>query len=636
MCGILGALPAVEDRRFQTALNLISHRGPDAEGVWISADQAIQLGHRRLSIIDLSGAARQPMHIPGYSISYNGEIYNYPELRDTLTTFGYPFTTQSDTEVLLWGFHHWGTTLFEKLNGMWALAIWDQKEHRLYLSRDRFGKKPLFYVHRGSQFLFASEMKALVPFLTTVEPNKKFLCMRNHLFDYESTDACLIDGIKRFPHAHWGVVKGASLTFHRYWETLNYLHSVPNKYRHQVEEFRHLFSDACRIRMRASVPVGTALSGGIDSASTFGTMAQMASKLTESEFSTPDWRHVVVASLPGTPLDETHYAREVTGLAGIEPDILTIDPVQGLADLPDYLYALEELYITSPVPMMQLYRRMRNTGIFVSLDGHGADELFSGYDTFLFNAFQDCGLNPLRIRNILRAYRGLIEPGQLQFLQNRTGFTDYLTRVTGDDRWMKIIPVLRSELKKGFTILPRMNASLSAEDKWNRMGSLNRHLYNLFHRDNLPTLLRNYDRFSMASGVEIRMPFLDHRVVSYCFSVSWQSKIKGGYTKDILRDACKPVLPKTIYQRKTKMGFQTPIVDWLKGPWKHFFLEMVHSSEFNRSPFIDAETVRTNITDVIRGENPTYRQGELAYASLSPFLWQKYVLERFKSEMSRR
>ncbi len=632
MCGILGEHPATDPRRFQFALNLLSHRGPDDEGIWQSPENEIMLGHRRLSIIDLTHAASQPMHSPQYSITYNGEIYNYPELRADLEKSGYQFTTQSDTEVLLNGFHHWGTALFEKLNGMWALALWDRKEHQLFLSRDRFGKKPLFYIHNGDRFVFASEMKALVPFLSAVEPNEKFIWMRDHIFDYEPTDECLIKGIKRFPQASWGVFKINTLSVRRYWDTMEHLHSVPQKYPQQVEEFRAVFMDAVRLRMRASVPVGTALSGGIDSASVFGTMAHVAARHPEPGLSTPDWRHAVVASMPGTPLDETQYARDVAGFTAVDLDIITIDPVQGLADLPDYLYQLEELYITSPVPMMQLYRRMRDTGIFVSLDGHGADELFSGYDTFLFNVFQDCGLNPWRIKNILNTYRGLVEPGQDQFVQNKTGFIDYLIQATGDNKLEAILPKLKSELMKGFSNPPHMDRSLSTREKWDRMGNLNRKLFQLFHRDNLPTLLRNYDRFSMASGVEIRMPFLDHRVVNYCFSVSWQSKVRNGYTKALLRDACQPMIPNTIYRRTTKMGFQSPIVDWLKGPWKEFFLDTVHSTEFNQSEFIDPEIVRSKIENVIFGESPTYRQGELAYASLSPFLWEKFVLSRFRGK----
>ncbi|MFQ6611110.1 MAG: asparagine synthetase B family protein, partial [Fidelibacterota bacterium] len=475
-----------------------------------------------------------------------------------------------------------------------------------------------------------SEMKALTPFLEQVDPHPHFKWMSDHLFDYEPTEDCLIAGIKRFPQAHWGEFKNGTLTLHSYWDTMDHLHDVPKKYEDQVEEFREIFVDACKIRMRASVPVGTALSGGIDSTSVFSTMAHVATQFPEAGISTPDWRHAVIASFPGTPLDETPYALDVTGFTGVEPDILLIDPDKGLADLPDYLYALEELYITSPVPMMQLYKRMRDLGVYVSLDGHGADELFSGYDTFIFNVFQDCGLNPWRIRDILNTYRNLVEPDQDQFLQHRTGFSDYLIQVTGDNRMRAILPHLRKELVKGFTSSRPITTELTRQEKWSRMGNLNRKLYRMFHRDNLPTLLRNYDRFSMASGVEIRMPFLDHRVVDYCFSVSWQSKIRGGFTKALLRDACEPFIPNTIYRRKSKMGFQTPIVDWLKGPWKSFFLDLVNSDDFNQSITVHPDTVRSAIESVIYSNCSVYRQGELAYASLSPFLWEKYVLGRMK------
>jgi len=265
--------------------------------------------------------------------------------------------------------------------------------------------------------------------------------------------------------------------------------------------------------------------------------------------------------------------------------------------------------------MVQTYHMERKAGVFVSIDGHGADELFSGYDTFLLNAFWDCGLNPFAIRNILQTYRGIVPPFP-QFKVKEIGIKDYFQRVSGSFAFKDFIPFIGKEIKKAVS---------------QNSGAFNKALYHLFHTNNLPTLLRNYDRYSMMSGVEIRMPFLDHRIVAYCFSIPWTSKIRNGYTKALLRDALAPFLPKEIIYRKYKMGFQTPIVDWLKGPWKEYFLTLVNSQDFLKSEIINAAEVKTKIEGVINSETATYREGENAYAALQPYLWEKFVLKRFQT-----
>lgn len=610
MCGILGLLPAsIEQRFFTKALDLLAHRGPDGSGVWSDSENRIMLGHRRLSILDLTEAGAQPMHDERYVIIHNGEIYNYKELKSELEKHGYIFRTHTDTEVILAAYGRWGAYCLQKFNGMWAFAIWDKKEQTLFLSRDRFGKKPLFYAFAGNSFVFGSEMKALVPFLPEVKLSKDFQWMKENLFSYEPTEKCLIEGIRRFPAAHYGVLKNGKLAISRYWNTRDHLHPVPKKYSKQVEEFRELFFDACKIRLRSDVPVGTALSGGVDSSAVAAGIKQGATMESLSK----NWQNAFIASLPGSPLDETHFAKRVAAHLNIQPHIIDIDAREGLKTLEEALYHFEELYITSPVPMAQTYRAERKAGVYVSIDGHGADELFSGYDTFLLNAFWDCGLNPFAIHNILKAYRGIVPPFP-QFKVKEVGVKDYFQRVSGSFDFKDFIPHTWRELEKAF----KQNSN-----------AFNDALYKLFHTDNLPTLLRNYDRYSMMSGVEIRMPFLDHRIVAYCFSIPWTSKIRNGYTKALLRDALAPYLPEDVIFRKYKMGFQTPIVDWLKGPWKAYFLELVNSRDFLQSGLPDAAEVKAKIEHVIYDENATYREGELAYAAFQPFLWEKMVLKKF-------
>ncbi|HXH17510.1 MAG TPA: asparagine synthase (glutamine-hydrolyzing) [Chitinophagales bacterium] len=614
MCGILGLMPASADLNFFTrSLDLLVHRGPDGRGVWQDGDGKVILGHRRLSILDLSDAGFQPMHNERYAIIHNGEIYNFREIRTELEKKGHLFKSQTDTEVILEAYARWGADCLQKFNGMWAFAIWDKKEKTLFLARDRFGKKPLFYAFAGDAFVFGSEMKALVPFLPKVNLSKDFQWMRDNVFAYEPTEKCLIEGITRFPSAHYGIYRNGKLTTVKYWDTHAHLHSVPRNYSRQVEEFRDLFLDACKIRLRSDVPVGTALSGGVDSSATIAGIKQ-AAKLT-AEPPSVTWQNAFIASMPGSPLDETSYAKKVCAYLKIQPHVIEINPEEGIKSLEEYLYHFEELYITSPVPMVQTYRAERNSGVYVSIDGHGADELFSGYDTFLLNAFWDCGLNPHAISSILKTYRGIVPPFP-QFKVKEVGIRDYFQRVSGSFKFKDFIPHIGREIKKAF----EQNSN-----------GFNRALYHLFHTANLPTLLRNYDRYSMMSGVEIRMPFLDHRVVAYCFSIPWTSKIRNGYTKALLRDAMAPFLPREIMYRKYKMGFQTPIVDWLKGAWKNYFLELVNSKDFKETGIIQAADVKAKIENVINNENATYREGEQAYASLQPYLWEKFVFRKFQN-----
>ncbi|MBC7511407.1 MAG: asparagine synthase (glutamine-hydrolyzing), partial [Ferruginibacter sp.] len=317
MCGILGKIPGDNIEVFKASLNLLQHRGPDGYGVWQGNENEILLGHRRLSIIDLSENGKQPMvWNDRYVITFNGEIYNYIEIKKELEQKGLFFKTQSDTEVLLALFALEGSNGLQRLNGMWAFAIYDLQEKTLFLSRDRMGKKPLFYIQKGAMFAFASEMKALYPFLQHVEPNDAVIDIaKQNMFAYEATEHCLIKGIKRFPAASFGIYKNGQLRINNYWQPIDHLITVPKRYSDQVAMFRDLFIDACKIRMRSDVRVGTALSGGIDSSATISTMSYISKNL-PGEYSR-DWQHAFVASFPGSVLDETAQAKQVAPNIGV-------------------------------------------------------------------------------------------------------------------------------------------------------------------------------------------------------------------------------------------------------------------------------------------------------------------------------
>ena len=390
MCGIYGVVNKKVDRELaMKCLNTMIHRGPDGYGLW--QEDGVTLGHRRLSILDLSNAGSQPMSYANerYWMTFNGEIYNFIEIRDELKKKGYTFRSASDSEVIMAAFCEWGESCVERFNGMWTFAIWDKQTKQLFISRDRFGVKPLFYAELpDGGFAFASEMKVILPLLPKVEANKPMFdryFADNH---YESQPECLIRGIKRFPAGHNAWVKDGKITLKRYWNTLDHLISVPDSYEEQVEQFRELFLDACKIRMRSDVTLGTGLSGGLDSSAVICAMSYISKNMTD-ERANNDWQHAYVACFPGTAQDETKYAKQVTDYLGISHTFMNIDSAVSEREFLRQLYCFEELWGNPQVPMMELYKKEREMGTTVSLDGHAADELFAGYGFDVLKAYPD-------------------------------------------------------------------------------------------------------------------------------------------------------------------------------------------------------------------------------------------------------
>jgi asparagine synthase (glutamine-hydrolysing) len=331
MCGIFGFFGDIEERKFENCLHRLEHRGPDGYGIW--GEENIRLGHRRLSIIDLSDNGKQPMLFESlYAITFNGEIYNYLEIKGELIKAGYQFRSASDTEVVLAAYHKWGKKCVLKFNGMWAMAIYNRKDKSLFLSRDRMGKKPLFYAETGQGFAFASEMKALYPLLPSIEKNTEIVYGAiKDVFSYEATEHCLIKGIKRLPAASNASYKNGMLSIERYWTVFDNEQPSFENYEEEVEFLKYLFLDACKIRMRSDVQIGTALSGGLDSTATITAMAKVAkqSNQTEQMFN-HDWQHAYVASFPGSDIDEKKYAKRVVDYLGIGATYVNVDPLNDI------------------------------------------------------------------------------------------------------------------------------------------------------------------------------------------------------------------------------------------------------------------------------------------------------------------
>ena len=635
MCGIVGIWnlegSPIDKLMLERFTDSLVHRGPDSRGIYFDSQIPLGFGHRRLAILDLSPAGHQPMSYGNgrYWITYNGEIYNFIELRKKLEGLGHQFVTDCDTEVILAAYVQWGDECQLRFNGMWAFAIWDSEERVLFLSRDRFGIKPLHYFYDGRRFAFASEMKAFLTlkwFRPSFDPHIIGSALTSATAIEGTTDG-LLQGIKRLRGGHCLTLReGQTLRIRRWWNTLEHLETVPANFNQQIERWRELFFDACKIRMRSDVPLGTALSGGLDSSSVLCAMAQIKSQFANGQRLATDWQKAFVATFPGTTQDERKYAEQVIRHTEAMPLYKEIDPSEVIKHLDEVLFQFEEIYDIPSAPWL-IYRELRREGIVVSMDGHGADELLAGYHHYPEVAMREALTpwpQPRQLLELKATLRGMYPEGRaVQLPSLRKMMNESLLRRSQNFKSWPIVYVParfiyrslkkgqpKSETSKGFnkwlrvepnpTYWPDFEADQSM---LSGVGALNRRLYYDFHFTILPTILRNFDRLSMAHGVEIRAPFMDWRVVCYAFSLPATSKIGGGFSKRILREAMRGVLPESIRTRTSKVGFASPLVDWFKGPIKPFVLDSVNSQAFLQSEIWNGPLIRDFVEECYAGED---------------------------------
>lgn len=560
MCGISGIYRLsrpVDPGELDAFTDVLAHRGPDGRGTF--CDLNLGLGHRRLAILDLSSAGACPLHYTApagnrFSITYNGEVYNFLELRRELESLGHRFFSETDTEVIVAAFAQWGESSLLRFNGMWAFAIWDHEKRCLFLARDRFGIKPLYYAVRAGTLYFASELKAFLALTSfPVELNQELVPgIISSTYSYEgTTDETLIKHVKRLPAGHV-LTMGADgrIEAKRWWETLDHLPEVPTTYEDQVEGFRTLFLDAVQIRMRSDVPVGTCLSGGIDSGSVASAMAWIHKNNPKNLERCPaDWQQSFIATFPGTMLDEKYYADEIVKHTGARPHYWEFRSEEAVEHIIDSVWAMEDIYGGLAVPVWCIYREMRTSGVYVSLDGHGGDELLCGYTWYL--------------------------------------------------NWL--------------------------------MQDVNQNLYNDFHFSLLPAILRNYDRCSMAHGIEVRMPLMDWRLVCYAFALAAESKIGEGYTKRILRDAMKGIMPESVRTRRSKIGFNSPMIEWFNSGMRPLIEKVIAHPYWQDSPFWDGKETGRYILSRTRSSSwskSDWNETLHIWTRMNLVIWQMMFIEK--------
>jgi asparagine synthase (glutamine-hydrolysing) len=559
MCGIAGFYgfgKSPDAEALNQITDALSHRGPDGRGIWQQGP--VGLGHRRLAILDLSPAGACPMVCRGPDgrecvITYNGEVYNFLELRRELEKEGYLFHSETDTEVVGAAYLRWGKECLLRFNGMWALAIWEPKERNLFLARDRFGVKPLHYLWHRDNFYFASELKAfcaLPEFQRKLNRGYAAEALGKSQSLEGTSEETLMEGVKKLLPGHrMEIDREGRWKKEKWWETRDHLPDAPGTPEKQVAAWRELFLDSVRLRLRSDVPVATSLSGGLDSSAVAAGMQILEKENPGGLTRAPrDWRRSFCSVFPGTALDERAYAEETARATG-SPCRLTVftDPPSA-KQIEESVWTMEDVSPALAVPVVENYRAMRSQGVWVSLDGHGADEMLGGYGWYL------------------------AEP----------------------------------------------------------MQSLNDRLCRDFHQTLLPSILRNFDRCSMASGVEVRMPFMDWRLVCLSFALPAELKIGRGYTKWILREAMKGRLPEKIRLRRSKIGFNSPMVDWFNRGLGGLARRVIESPTWRSCRLFPARKIGEEILAAERGKTLGSADWDKTlhwWTCLNLVLWEKMFLD---------
>jgi asparagine synthase (glutamine-hydrolysing) len=583
MCGICG-FTGRDDALLEAMKSAIRHRGPDAEGSW-TAD-GISLGHRRLSIVDLSESGRQPMSNEDGSvwITFNGEIYNQLDLRKELEAKGHVFRSHADTEVIVHGYEQWGDDCVGRLTGMFAFALWDTRRRRLLLARDRLGIKPLYWAHVNSRLSFASEIKALL-----CDPALPRDVSRQGLFDvmgYEFTPAptTLFAHVQKLLPAHLLVLEAdGRLETRRYWSLEQQdIEATP-------EALRDLLQRVCADHTMSDVPLGAFLSGGIDSS----TVVQFLARAVPFQLQT------FALGYPEASFSEFEYAQRVATFFGTDHRELLVRPMDAHTIERSVWHLDEPTTDPSNLPFMLICEQARRF-VTVCLSGDGGDELFMGYDRFRASrASHLLDLVPIPFRG--NVYRGLI--GLLPDDDQKKGARNIAKRFLQG----AVLPPAGEHIRWQYFMDPAYAATLfrpellAAVDRdpfapvarWSRDAPRERGAREQYIELNtvLPdSVLMKVDKMSMAHSLEVRPPFLDHRVVEYCYSLPTALKLRGFETKWLLKEAMAPKLPPGIARRK-KQGFSFPMKNWLRGELMGFARDEIFSSPLVREHF-DVGAVR--------------------------------------------
>ncbi|MFN0141441.1 MAG: asparagine synthase (glutamine-hydrolyzing) [Pyrinomonadaceae bacterium] len=630
MCGINGiayspnARRQVDEKRLIAMRDVLFHRGPDDGGIFVNTDGGgnIGLGHRRLAIVDVEHGA-QPMTSGDLVIVYNGEVYDHAEHREELEAGGHKFTTHCDTETILHLYQEHGRDCVEYLRGMFAFAIWDKAKRELFIARDRFGVKPLYYVHdsEGSLF-FASEIKSLLA-AGAVTPEINFHALPDQFANHgTSGDETLFAGVRRLLPGHALVWKDGSVETSEYWDLEFEPKHEPRSDAEYVEEWREMFRQSVELRLMADVPLGMFLSGGIDSSA----IAAMMSGVVDEPIKT------FSVAFNEREANELEYARLVSNKFRTDHHEVTVTARQFFEALPKLVWHEDEpIGFIASVPLY-FVSKLAEQHVKVVLTGEGADETLAGYGRYakalklLSYGERYESVTPTFVRDAVRGGVATL-PAALNHKLDRT----FLTREAD----------IENLFFDNFAVFPRsMQRKLFLRHARERMIDINPYtkqnqwldktdaedvLDKLLYADTktyLHELLMKQDQMSMAASIESRVPFLDHKLVEFTARAPREMKLRGGTTKWILREAMKGILPSEILTRP-KMGFPVPVGNWFRGEYKHIIDEYVLSERTLSREIFDKESLSTLVAEHMAGTN----HDERLWSLVNFEMWQRQFID---------
>ena len=600
MCGIAGmyqiksAPIAALENKLHVMNQLIAHRGPDDAGVWMAKNQTIGLAHRRLSIIDLTDNAHQPMLAPtGEVIVYNGEIYNYLELRESLARH-WTFRTRSDTEVILAAYKVYGVDCVKHFKGMFAFAIWDGE--KLFCARDHFGIKPFYYTVQNNCFIFASESKALLPFLPAITTDRQAF-VEYITFQYPMGDRTLFQGVHQLEPAHALLMSPEGEKIWRFWDVhyhIDYDHT-PAYFYNKLEEMLH---ESIQMHTRADVDIGAYVSGGVDS-SLIGILATQQTNRAMPFFHG--------RFLEGKQYDESEYAQYATQLCGTSLHIRDITAQDFVDNFARILYHLDFPVAGPGVLPQYMVSQMAAKHVKVVLGGQGGDEIFGGYARYVIAYFEQCMKAAIEgnykkgnfivtaesiIPNleVLNAYKPLLKQfwsqGLFEPLEKR--YFTLVNRGLDLEGEVDLTSHEKDQVYKQFLDVFNTAKFEKAESYFDGMTHFD-------FKCLLPGLLHVEDRVSMAHGLEARVPFLYYPLIDFVATVPANIKFADGRMKHLLKQTFSHVLPKPILNRKDKMGFPVPLTEWIKGDLKEFVYDLLHTGLARQHSFVDYQCIISTV-----------------------------------------
>ena len=617
MCGICG-FNWNDEKLIRKMTFKINHRGPDASGVKTFPD--FSMGNARLSILDLSDRGNQPMSSRGGKlwIVYNGEVYNFPEIKEELLLKGYKFESHTDTEVVLKSYEEFGVKCLEKFNGMFAMAIWDDEKKELFLARDRIGIKPLYYYYKDGKLIFGSEIKSILE-AECVKKEVNLQSMYYYLgYEFVPAPDTMFKNIYKLRQGHYAFFRNGNLSIEKYWD-LKFTHEISDE-EEAADRIFNALEKSVKRRLISDVPLGVFLSGGLDSSTVTGFVSRLYNKKVQTF--TIGYKDRTFSELP--------YARIVSDYFDTEPNILMIDPVSP-EDIEKSLYYLDEpMTDLSTIPFYLISCKAREK-VKVCLSGEGGDEMFMGYDRFKAARMNRCyNILPSFIRRKVLSPLILKLPDQPQ----KKGAINILKRFiegtlypedAGAMRWQYFLnPSIEQNIFKKSV---RDNISFNPFDpiyffskNCNSASSVDKDIFVDIKLTMADSVLMKIDKMSMATSLEVRVPFLDYEIAELCASIPASLKLKGMTTKYILRKTLKKYkfLPDSIIYRG-KQGYSLPVKNWLREELKQYMTDL-----FKSSPIIKENFDNSYISNLIEEHSRLkHNHNHILWALVNLGLWYK-------------